>query len=71
VGIESLPLAAPGVERVIRDAYELIDEATMRLAAIDRALAALQRRLRRPSALTPAESKALRAQIASVRAKVT
>ena len=51
----------------IRYADDLIEEATMRLAAIDRALAALQRRSRHSSALTPAERKALRAQIERVR----
>jgi hypothetical protein len=51
----------------IRLADDLIDEATHRLAAIDRELAALQRRSQHPSALTRAERKALRDQIEAVR----
>jgi hypothetical protein len=53
----------------IRDADELIDEATMRLAAIDRALAALQRRRRRWSTLAPPEQNELREQIDYVQAR--
>jgi hypothetical protein len=51
----------------IRLADELIDEATMRLAAIDRALVALQRRRRRSSTLAPTERNALREQTESIR----
>ena len=51
----------------IRDADELIDEATQRLAAIDRALAALQRRRRQWSTLPPSGQKELREQIESAR----
>jgi len=55
------------MSRSIRFADDLIEEATQRLAAIDRALAALQRQPRRPSTLTLAQRKALREQIASLR----
>ena len=55
------------MSRSIRVADDLIEEATQRLAAIDRALAALQRQPRRPSTLTLAQRKALREQIASLR----
>ena len=51
----------------IRDADDLIDEATKRLAAIERALEALQRRRRRWSTLALSAQKELREQIASGR----
>ena len=47
----------------IRDADDLIDEATKRLAAMERALEALQRRRRRWSTLAPSAQKELREQI--------
>ena len=53
----------------IRDADELIDQATQRLADIDRALAALQRRRRRWSTLAPTAQKELREQIDYVHAR--
>jgi hypothetical protein len=55
----------------IRDADELIEEATRRLAAIDRALVTLQRQGRRWSTLTPSAQKALREQTDYVRAQRT
>ena len=51
----------------IRDADDLIDEATKRLAAIERALEALQRR--RWSTLAPTARKELREQIDYVQAR--
>jgi type II secretory pathway pseudopilin PulG len=51
----------------IRDADEQIDEVTQRLAAIDRALEALQRRGRRCSTLPPTAQKELQEQIDAVR----
>ena len=53
----------------IRSADDLIDEATMRLAAIERALEALQRRRRRWSTLAPTARKELREQINYVEAR--
>ena len=53
----------------IRPADELIDEATQRLAAIERALAALQRRRRRWSTLAPNARKELREQIDYLQAR--
>ena len=50
-------------------ADELIDEATQRLAAIERALEALQRRRRRWSTLAPTAQKELREQIDYVEAR--
>ena len=44
----------------IRDADDLIDEATKRLAALERALEALQRRRRRWTTLAPSAQKELR-----------
>jgi hypothetical protein len=51
----------------IRQADDLIEEATLRLAAVDRVLAELQRRRQRRSGMTPAERKALRDQVESMR----
>jgi hypothetical protein len=51
----------------IRPADELIEEATLRLVAVDRVLAELQRRSRRRSAMTAAERIALREQVESMR----
>jgi hypothetical protein len=51
------------VKSSIRLADDLIDEATQRLAAIDRALEALQRRRRRWSTLAPSAQKEIREQI--------
>ena len=53
----------------IRPADELIDEATQRLGAIERALEALQRRRRRWSTLAPSAQKELREQIDYVKAR--
>jgi hypothetical protein len=53
----------------IRDADELIDEATKRIAAMERALEALQRRRRRWSTLAPSAQKELREQIDYVQAR--
>jgi hypothetical protein len=54
---------------LIRSADDLIDEATKRLAAIERALEALQRRRRRWSTLAPAAQMELREQIDYVQAR--
>jgi hypothetical protein len=54
---------------VIRFADDLIDEATKRIAAIERALEALQRRRRRWSTLAPAAQMELREQIDYVQAR--
>ena len=51
----------------IRQADDLIEEATLRLAAVDRVLAELQGRRWRRSAMTPAERKALRDQMETMR----
>lgn len=62
-------MARSPVHSRIRLADDLIDEATQRLAAIDRALAALQQRKRHSSSLSQAERKDLRDQIESMRAR--
>ena len=53
----------------IRGADELIDEATKRIAAMERALEALQRRRRRWSTLAPSAQKELREQIDYLQAR--
>ena len=56
-------------QATIRDADELIDEATKRLAALERALEALQRRRRRWSTLAPSAKMELREQIDYLQAR--
>jgi pyridoxal biosynthesis lyase PdxS len=67
--IEDIMSRSPEGPAAIRDAGELIEEATRHLAAIERALEALQRRRRRWSTLAPAAQKVLREQIDYVEAR--